>query len=612
MRAALRNAFRLQPSGPRLAIAVRSSASFGLSILLGWAAFDLSAGLVATIGAFTAVYASDRPYRYRAVILGGVAFALSLATMFGLWSQYHPVTAVTAVAAISMIAAFLCNALRVGPPGAYMFALACAIGTAIPTAHLAIWQVGFLVFAGGAISWLMHMAGALRDPRGPELRAVVSAARAVALLTASPRGPARRRARSNAARKLHDSWMFLRAFQPDQPGAGHVLTGLRHLNRDLHLLFAEAVRSEQSETSKLERIGRRAGEIAEQAGRISWTTPWAEFSQWPLGAPTILGGIREGLRPGSVPMIAALRVGVAVLLSAILGALIDLHHIYWAMAAAVLVVHEGSAWSRSFQLGIARTAGTLVGLVLAGFLLSWHPSGLWLVGLLVCLQFTIDMVITRNYALATIFITAIALAVGTGGHPVADVGALLSARGLETAVGCAAGLAAFLLTALRSPEPSLRSEVAHVLARVAEVIGILETGDVMNTDALRARRNLQRALFALLDRFDRQSEGTVIQRAATASLWPSVAATEQLGYRLLAHCWTLEPGHRGAAPVAQRQVHDFPSAIAMSSAIGDAVQTAAGPVAIPETLDFLRSEFEQLNETLGAASEAIQGPGEDQ
>ena len=30
-----------------------------------------------------------------------------------------------------MNATFLCNALNVGPPGAYMFALACAVGTAL-------------------------------------------------------------------------------------------------------------------------------------------------------------------------------------------------------------------------------------------------------------------------------------------------------------------------------------------------------------------------------------------------------------------------------------------------------------------------------------------------
>lgn len=123
---------------------------------------------------FTALYGSDRPYLNRSGHLAVVALTL------GVGAAQMPLLVVPTVVAISMVATLLCDALRVGPPGAYMFALACAAGTAMPTGHLTVPQIGLLVFAGGSIAWLAHMAGAFFSPRGPERAAVIAAARAVA------------------------------------------------------------------------------------------------------------------------------------------------------------------------------------------------------------------------------------------------------------------------------------------------------------------------------------------------------------------------------------------------------------------------------------------------
>jgi uncharacterized membrane protein YccC len=56
------------------------------------------------------------------------------------------------------------------------------------------------------------------------------------------------------------------------------------------------------------------------------------------------------------------------------------------------------------------------------------------------------MTVIRNYALAVVFITAAALTVASGGHPVADVGHMLWVRGVDTFIGCAVGLAVLALT----------------------------------------------------------------------------------------------------------------------------------------------------------------------
>lgn len=144
--------FKLRPAARRWPFAARAALCTGLPVLIGWWAGDISAGLMATIGAFTAIYGSDRPYLNRAFYLAVIALAFALAVSLGVWAAGVPLLVVPAIVVIAMVATFLCNALRVGPPGAYMFAVACAAGTAMPTDHLSVVQVGLLVLAGGSFA----------------------------------------------------------------------------------------------------------------------------------------------------------------------------------------------------------------------------------------------------------------------------------------------------------------------------------------------------------------------------------------------------------------------------------------------------------------------------
>ena len=58
---------------------------------------------------------------------------------------------------------------------------------------------------------------------------------------------------------------------------------------------------------------------------------------------------------------------------------------------------------------LERIIGTLLGLALAGAVLWVAPQGLWLALMLAALQFFICMLVVGNYALAVIFISALAI-----------------------------------------------------------------------------------------------------------------------------------------------------------------------------------------------------------
>src|SRR4051794_3015652 len=167
-RVGLATLLHLRPDRGQLVSAVRASMASGICLLAGWVFGDLGAGLTANLGAFVALYGSGRPYSNRARLLALVVCGLVFCVVAGVEAATvpNPWVGVALSALIAGLASFFCSALNVGPPGAYMFMLACAAGTSMygQGPHLA--RIAMLVAAGGLVSWGLHMLGALWRPRG--------------------------------------------------------------------------------------------------------------------------------------------------------------------------------------------------------------------------------------------------------------------------------------------------------------------------------------------------------------------------------------------------------------------------------------------------------------
>ncbi|MEN1927759.1 FUSC family protein [Luteimonas sp. MJ250] len=65
------------------------------------------------------------------------------------------------------------------------------------------------------------------------------------------------------------------------------------------------------------------------------------------------------------------------------------------------------------------------------------------------LQFVVEMLVVRNYALAVVFITSAALLLASGGQLIEAPGPFVLARGVDTAIGCAIALLVFRLLPAR-------------------------------------------------------------------------------------------------------------------------------------------------------------------
>lgn len=133
-----------------------------------------------------------------------------------------------------------------------------------------------------------------------------------------------------------------------------------------------------------------------------------------------------------------LRCGLAVAVSGVVATASGIGHPYWAMVSAVVPLTARDLTGQLVR-GAHRLLGTLLGLGVAAALLALPLRGVLLVLVVVVLQMGAELLVGRNYGLALVFVTPLALLLGqlAVAHP---PGPLLRDRGVETLVGVVVAL----------------------------------------------------------------------------------------------------------------------------------------------------------------------------
>ncbi|MEV5081505.1 FUSC family protein [Streptomyces sp. NPDC056159] len=244
-----------------------------------------------------------------------------------------------------------------------------------------------------------------------------------------------------------------------------------------------------------------------------------------------------------------------------------------------------------------------VGLILALGVLTAHPTGLWLALTVVLLQFSIEMFVVRNYALAVIFITTVALTIVSGGQRVPGLGGLLLARGVDTAIGCVVALAVFLVTRRAGAATRIPAAINRTLEAVGAVSDHLAESAVTTPGAWAARRDLQLQAIGVLQAYDASVNSSVVRRSDAELMWPTVVATQRLAYRVLSACWTLEQvgsGSEAARGVSRSlfSAHGDEQLHRALAALVGAIRTGTAPAPLGEVPSFLSTELVTLYESL--------------
>jgi hypothetical protein len=182
------------------------------------------------------------------------------------------------------------------------------------------------------------------------------------------------------------------------------------------------------------------GVLLQPGSWSSWSS-WSSRSSW---SPPVLPAprFRDALAPhGAVAHLV--RHVVALSIAGGVATAAGWQHPYWAMVAGVVVLSGPDLLSRLTR-GIQRVVGTLLGLLVAVAILPWHPQGVVAVLLIVVLQVVTELFVGRNYAIALLFITPLALLMGQLAHP-SPIGPLLRDRLLETVLGAVVGAVVLLV-----------------------------------------------------------------------------------------------------------------------------------------------------------------------
>lgn len=132
--------------------------------------------------------------------------------------------------------------------------------------------------------------------------------------------------------------------------------------------------------------------------------------------------------------ILALFVGGSLMVATIL----KLSNPYWVPVSCAAVM-QGATRRHIWERGINRVIGTFAGAGFAWFLLGLNMSGLAICIAIILLQFIVEVLVVRQYAVAVIFITALTIFLAEGGNPGRVAEQSLYIRFFDIMLGCISG-----------------------------------------------------------------------------------------------------------------------------------------------------------------------------
>jgi uncharacterized membrane protein YccC len=456
----------------RWQIGLRAALCVGVPLLAGVAAGRTSWGALASMGGFAGFYGPATPYRHRLRLTATIGVALAVVFPLGSLCSSRAWLAVLFAAIVSAAANFACTALRVPPPREYLIILAALAGTAIPAGQAAVARECALVAAGAALGVLVTMAPALAGrPDRLSAAAVASAWTAVGDVLTAAGTPAAEHARSVAVATTGHAHETVRQDR------------LRARDPRLRSLVAADIVLASALSVSID--------ARPHATRPAWRTavaPAATAAAYRVLAstagddaiePGVRQRLRESLSPTNVIVPAALRIGVAVAVGVGLGRSLGLGHSYWVGLTAASAL-QASNVSVVVRRSAHRLAGTVVGVVLAWALFALHPDAASVAVVAITAQFLAEAFIPVSYAVATAFITVVALSVFDLASPTAGLSAAIGARLIDTLIGVV--LVVFLRLVLwpratRSRLPLVQAQTLRAAAAVFSRRWLAPPGD---------------------------------------------------------------------------------------------------------------------------------------
>ncbi|MEZ7005141.1 FUSC family protein [Streptomyces sp. AD55] len=606
-----------RPPGPGLdrGRGILALTGFGLCFGTVTAVAGIAYGVFAALGCYLDAYGARDPYPRRGPLLACLAGGFAVAFLAGSLAAGDVWTMVGMLSLVTVAATLFLRAIRLSGPGSYFVVLVAALTAFLPpvTAAEAACRGGCLLF-GTAVSWLFCMAGRVRDPYGPEQRAVSGALRAVAEFGAvsgsgHPRErPTRERVGRDAYGAVHGAWTAL----DDARGRRSAPPARRRQELCLLMVRLETVLDSVQEAAEEGRSSatgtwvpwlRRAADdvrdgrppgpwpagpapragLPPEAGAVTGTSaaPGDAYVRGTVRLPPRqgVGADLRGLLSRSSPAPPlALRVGLAVAVGTALGAVLPLLHPSWVAVGAAAAL-QGGPGVQPTRRAVARLSGTVAGVAVTALAFHSYQPGVWVTVACATLAHGASRTVPSSALFSRMLLsTPVALLLASAASPPGTgLGTLAAYRLLDLTLGLALGVATALV---------VRGVPSHrVCAAVSQAVGA--TGTAVRVRLCTGSAGAEPAGFA----WRRTAElwtlyasvpAEEIRRSGTAErLWPTVLAVR----RLLS--WCVLAGPPAPAVEAGVRAGDQMAALATAARAGlpgsDALRAALdGPGPKPE------------------------------
>lgn len=535
----------------RWPVALKASIAVGGPVMAAALLGETRLGLMTGLGAFAILYAPYTAGRLRLKVVATVAAGLTLSAALGAVTHDVGWLNVAVMTALAVAASAIGLVLKVGPPGAYFFPLVAGIAAYSTQQGARPWLVVGLAAVGGVVALAVGMLDLLWTPRGAELKALDGAERAVATFqTAGPSDLAE--ARALASQSLHHAWTTVSDGSGPRPSRAVLELQSRLVGLQTRYEHRSAMASGQLAGFQVHPWGDTEGEESDDESTLVGFDE-EQLRDSSLGRPDPGYLFRHGLTWPSEILLVCARVAVAAVLTGAIALALSIAHPYWAVAFAVLVLHQGGARSAQVVRGLQRLLGTVVGLGLYWVVLQWSPTGVWLALLLMAFQFVIELLVVRNYAAAVVFITPLALTIAHAVGGQTPTLATILERGLDTVLAVAVALTVLFAVGRHTTLLFARAHARRVVVAMDPVLRALAEGRVDSPESAQDRRHLYFELLELQRMVGQSMTDEPLQIRPYQQMFNAVAT---LGYAILGACWHPESERASDAAARARTALD--------------------------------------------------------
>ncbi|MDF2885050.1 MAG: hypothetical protein K0R54_5621 [Clostridiaceae bacterium] len=566
----IKQAFKLNKNPFPWEKALSAALCGGFPVLIGLLINQVRYGLLGAIGGFTYLYVFNEPYAQRVKKIFFIAIGITTSVCLGIFSAPYPALIVLIVGLIGIITTFIFGILKITGPAAVFFILSFTMTTGIKLENSDIPIFIGVVFASSMFSWIVSLIGYFFNPHGPEIKKIKVLYLALFEFADAIGNENINQVRNRVVNSLKEADEIL-ATGYNGWKVSYVFNRLVLLNKHANKLFLELLELNNKSFKKLPKelteiirklevginlkqdetfdIRKLQGEFDSTYDKVLEIIYDIEaIMNLPLkyighsieiNKPSITTKLAKAINKDSIVFVNSIRYGIVLAVSAIVAFYFPFTRPYWITLSCAAVMC-GSTIMATFHRAIQRSVGTIIGIILAIAILSFQPQGFMVVVVNMCLTALIELAISRNYALAAIFITPNSILIAENSTQIHNIGYFATARITDIIVGSAIGLIGTYIIGRKSASSRLPDLMAKLLRSHSRMLVFLASNNSDNdTNMIREKMEIDHMNFKMA--YNTALGEIPNNEEMLEMMWPAFYSLEHISYLLTQYC--SEKGH---------------------------------------------------------------------